>query len=154
MDVGEHYSHLNQCSVGALFNPKINLMNKHFKIDFFELIFLAQICIPPVPIARGMFWIDLCDVHYHEMNDNERKRMFDSMVKQDSFSLANDNCSYFYARFNESNQYVLTVTALDAKHTTTQMEAFKFQDKYYVSKNKWVNESCIVDVKPKQPKNE
>ena len=32
-----------------------------FQIDFFELAFLAEACIPPVPIARASFFADLSD---------------------------------------------------------------------------------------------
>ena len=124
-------------------------MEGKFKIDFFELMFLAQICIPPVPIARGMFWQDLCDIHYHKMSDNERKRMFDSIVKQDRFDIDNNDCNYFFCRFYKFNQYVIDAIGLDAGHTGTQIDAFKIEDKYYVSKNKWINKSCIVEVKPK-----
>jgi len=42
-------------------------MDRRFKIDFLELYFLAEACIPPRPIARAMFWDDLCDKYYHEM---------------------------------------------------------------------------------------
>jgi len=122
-------------------------MNKKFKIDFIELMILAQICIPPVPIARSMFFADLCDVHYHEMSDNQRKRMFDNIVKQDSFSLNNDDCNYFFCRFYKFNQYVVDVVALDCGHTCTQINAFKVEDKYHVSKSQSVNKSCIVGVK-------
>jgi len=33
-------------------------MNK-FEIEFDELCFLTEACIPPVPIARAMFWEDM-----------------------------------------------------------------------------------------------
>ena len=42
-----------------------------FKIDFFELAFLAEACIPPVPIARAMFFADLSDKYYHQMTQEE-----------------------------------------------------------------------------------
>jgi len=34
-----------------------------FQIDFFELAFLAEACIPPRPIARMMFWQHLTDYY-------------------------------------------------------------------------------------------
>ena len=125
-------------------------MENRFKMNFIDLQLFAMSCIPSTTISRMDFWDRLNDVYYHDMTHYEHKRIFDAIVKQDSFNLKNEDCDYFFCRFYKFNQYVLTVTALGAKHTTTQMEAFKFQDKYYVSKNQWVNKSCIVDVKPKQ----
>jgi len=43
-----------------------------FKIDFFELAFLAEACIPERPIARAMFWHSLTDKYWEQMTpDNQ-----------------------------------------------------------------------------------
>ena len=76
-----------------------------FTIDFFELMFLAEACIPPRPIARSMFWIDLCDKHYHEMSSDERKHMFEFL--REKIDTTWEYCRYFYARFDPDNQYSL-----------------------------------------------
>lgn len=65
---------------------KLIIMSK-FEIDFFELLFLAEVCKPPRPIARAMFWQDLCDKHYHTMSENERLKMYDFLNKDLNLSL-------------------------------------------------------------------
>lgn len=75
------------------------------KIDFFELAFLAEACIPPRPIARAMFWQRLINEIYHQLTDDERKRMFEWMNRNDNFRLEEEDCQWFYARFNPENQY-------------------------------------------------
>lgn len=75
------------------------------KIDFFELAFLAETCIPPTPIARSMFWDRLINEIYHQLNDNERQRLFEWMKRSDRFKLENEDCQWFYARYNPDNQY-------------------------------------------------
>jgi hypothetical protein len=76
-----------------------------FKIDFFELLFLAEVCIPPTPIARGMFWDNLCDRYYNQMSDNERSRAFGWITKRHYFNLENEDCHLFFARYNPDNQF-------------------------------------------------
>ena len=48
-----------------------------FNIDFFELSFLAEACIPPRPIARTYFWQNLSKVYWYQMTENERERLFE-----------------------------------------------------------------------------
>lgn len=114
-----------------------------FKIDFFELAFLAEACIPPVPIARAMFFADLSDKHYSQMTQEERNRLFEWLVPK--LDLSNEDCQHFYARFNRHNQYKV-------KHTyngrTDETYAYKFNDKYHVSRNRSINEDYIDCVFP------
>ena len=56
-----------------------------FTIDFFELAFLAEVCIPPVPIARHKFWIDLIDKHYQNMEDKDRTHLFEWITENRNF---------------------------------------------------------------------
>ena len=44
-------------------------MENKFNIDFFELCFLAEACIPPRPIARAMFWDTLINEHYYNLTE-------------------------------------------------------------------------------------
>lgn len=109
-----------------------------FKIGFFELAFLAEACIPPVPIARASFFADLSDKYYHQMTQNERNRLFEWLVPK--LDLSNEDCRHFIARFNKLNQYKV-------KHTyngqTEETYAYKFNDKYHVSRSQSINEDYI-----------
>ena len=51
-----------------------------FKIDFFELMFLAEVCIPQVPIARAMFFENMSDTYYHQMSPDERIKAFEWII--------------------------------------------------------------------------
>jgi len=112
-----------------------------FKIDFFELMFLAESCIPPAPIARTTFWHDLCDVHYHKMSKQQRAKCFE-WIKQ-KLDLHNEECRYFYARFNPLNQYSVKFF-FQAK--AQDIEVFRFNDKYQVSRYVSINEDYVKAV--------
>lgn len=120
-----------------------------FQIDFFELSFLAEACIPPRPIARAMFWDRLIDELYHKMTDNERARLFEWMNRNDQFKLTNEGCQLFYARFNPNNQYIVTTLY---NGITEKIRCFKRDDKYWISKQRSVNETYIKDVEKIEPK--
>ena len=114
-----------------------------FQIDFFELAFLAEACIPPVPIARASFFADLSDKYYALMTQEERNRLFEWLSPR--LDLTNEDCQHFFARFNMFNQYRV-------RHTyngrTDETIAYKFNGKYHVSKNKSINEDYIDCVFP------
>lgn len=101
-----------------------------FAIDFFELLFLAEACIPPKPIARAMFWKDLINKHYKKMSIQERAKMFDFISQNESFKRAMNNeekeAICFYNRFNPDNQYEIVM------NDDLVYEAFKHNDKFYV----------------------
>ena len=78
---------------------------KH-QIDFFELLFLAEVCIPPRPIAKTMFFERLCNSIFYQLTKDERKSMFNFL--KDKMN-DDDLCRYFLARFNPDNQYRVTV---------------------------------------------
>ena len=109
-----------------------------FKIDFSELAFLAEACIPPVPIARAMFFADLSDKYYNQMSQEERNKLFEWLTPK--LDLSNEDCQHLYARFNIHNQYKV-------KHTyngrTDETYAYKFNDKYHVSRSQSINEDYI-----------
>ena len=114
-----------------------------FKIDFFELAFLAEACIPPVPIARAMFFADLSDKYYSQMTQEERNKLFEWLTPK--LDLSDEDCQHFFARFNIHNQFKV-------KHTfqgqTNETYAYKFNDRYHVSRHRSINEDYIVSVIP------
>ena len=83
--------------------------NTGFTIDFFELMFLAESVIPEGPIARSMCFDDFSEKHYHKMNQDQREQFFNHVQKCSGFSLKNEQCRHFYARFNPKNQYVVLI---------------------------------------------
>lgn len=120
-----------------------------FKIDFFELCFLAEACIPPVPIARACFWFKICDEYYHELTDNERNRMFEWITKNQKFNTDNEDCRLFYARYNPKNQFKVTYFY---EGKTDSVFCFRFNEKYHTSKtthvaDKYIKEAVLVERK-------
>lgn len=114
-----------------------------FKIDFFELTFLAERCIPPQPIARTYFWEKLCDTHYHLMSKDERKEMFEFLKPK-----LNENdewCAYFLARYNPDNQYQVKVRIGGGKRTF-HFPCFLYQESYHITKSKHIDHDVIVEV--------
>ena len=122
-----------------------------FKIDFFELAFLAEACIPPRPIARTMFWQSLTEKHWHNMTEGERIHLFEWLSKNDTFQRSlkeNSDTRVFAARFDPENQY--TVTTVDGE----EIRAFKMGDRYYVGTNRWVSEDMVKSAERAVPKRE
>ena len=115
-----------------------------FKIDFFELCFLAEACIPERPIARAMFWHKLTDVYWEQMTPDERERMFDWMnrtdVYQDSLKKHEDT-KVFHARFDPDNQYFVTTFHNGDHH------AFIYDGKYCIGRNTWIPKEFIKSKK-------
>lgn len=72
---------------------------KRFKIDFFELAFLAESCIPPVPIARQTFWDRLIDEIYDQLNQTQRDRLFEWITANERFDLQNNDCRRFWYKY-------------------------------------------------------
>ena len=118
-----------------------------FKIDFFELAFLAEACIPPRPIARAMFWQSLTDKYWEQMTEGERAHMFEwlqkSWVYEESLKEEEDT-QVFHARFNPDNQYSIKV---NYNGEESEYRAFKLNDNYYIGRNRWVADEYIVSVK-------
>lgn len=110
----------------------------NFTIDFFELLFLAEACIPPQPIARACFFENMSDVHYHQMSIDERFRMFE-MIKP-KLNLENEDCRYFFARYNPKNQYLVSCFH---NGKADEIHCFRFNELYHTSKNRSVNPQYI-----------
>ncbi len=130
-------------------------MEKTFQIDFFELAFLAEACIPPRPIARAVFWQSLTDKYWEQMTEGERIHLFEWMQKSWVYeeSLAKEeDTQVFHARFDPDNQYIVKSNyhaPLEESHRT-----FKMGDRYYIKRNKWISEEYIVSVEKFTPKRE
>ena len=118
-------------------------MSRIFKIDFFELMFLAEACIPPVPIARGVFWKDLIDVYYTQLSDNNRKQMFKHITNSTRFNIEEKECELFYNRYNPDNQYVIDYTH---KKKRNSVKCFKHNDMYMTSSHVSVNKDFITKI--------
>lgn len=114
-----------------------------FEIDFFELIFLAEACIPPRPIARSVFWSALCDKHYQRMSHDERARAFDWIKPK--LDLDNKDCRLFYARFNPKNQFRIKATF---EFKQEEFDTFKFNDEYHISETIHIDFDCIDSIRP------
>ena len=114
-----------------------------FKIDFFDLMWLSEAVIPPRPIARSACFDSFSDVHYHAMTENERKQFFEHVQKCNGFTLENEQCRHFYARFNPKNQY--RVTCLHNGQETVH-ECYLFNDSYHVASSRWIPRDYIKSV--------
>lgn len=110
----------------------------NFTIDFFELFFLTEACIPPRPIARTMFFEDMSDVHYHKMTKEERLRMFEFIKHK--LDLENEDCRYFFARYNPKNQYLVSCFH---EGKASEIICFRFNEQFHTSKNRSVNPEYI-----------
>jgi hypothetical protein len=114
-----------------------------FSIDFFELAFLAEACIPPRPIARSMFWDRLINEIYDELSKDERIRLFEWIPRNPCFNLENEDCQLFFARFNPENQYEVTYIYEGEKKV---IECFMLNERYYTTKNISIYEKYITKV--------
>jgi uncharacterized protein YihD (DUF1040 family) len=122
----------------------------NFTIDFFELAFLAEACIPPRPIARAMFWQSLTSRYWNEMSENERIHMFEWLNKnstyQESLSRQEEDTLIFHARFDPNNQY--EVTAID-NGIERKVRTFLYEGRYWVSNRSFVDPDRIVNIEKK-----
>jgi hypothetical protein len=123
-----------------------------FQIDFFELAFLAEACIPPRPIARAMFWQSLTDKYWYQFTEDERIHMFEwlqkSWVYEESLAKEEDT-QVFHARFDPYNQYIVRTNYKDKEE---EHRAFKMGDRYYTKRNTWISKEYILSVEQFTPK--
>jgi hypothetical protein len=132
--------------------PKKTKKQQGFIIDFFEFGFLVETCIPPVPIARAMFFQKVIDCYYHQLTTEERIRLYDWIMKtyrmEKGVEENNEDCLLFCARYNPDNQYLVT-TVYNGEEKT--VEAFKNRnsegiERFYISKNTSLVEDYITKV--------
>ena len=114
-----------------------------FNIDFFELLILAEACIPPVPIARGVLWARLTEEFYNKLTQSERNTMHTVMQRHMNYDLKNEDILLFEHRYNKDFQYIIT-TNYNAE--TKQILCFKHNNKYCTSKNKSILEKYITKI--------
>jgi hypothetical protein len=133
-----------------------------FEIDFFELAFLAEACIPPRPIARAMFWQSLTDKYWYQFTEGERAHLFEwlqkSWVYEESLKEEEDT-QVFHARFNPDNQYMVTTMKIGVTEVhrafkigvTEVHRAFKMGDYYYIGRNTSISEEYIISIEKFTP---
>lgn len=125
-------------------NPlKADTPDGFFKIDFFELMFLAESIIPPRPIARSMSFDDLSERHYHIMSESQRQQFFEYVTKCNGFSLENEQCRQFYARYNPKNQFKATCIYLGQEEV---VNCYLYNEKYHRSINSYIAPEYIQEV--------
>ena len=117
---------------------------KH-EIDFFELCFLAEACIPPTPIARAHFWERFTFEIWNDLSIYQRNRAYEWLMKhprlQYSIEAKNEDALLFEARYNPENQYI--VRTVDGN----THEAFLHKGCYYVDNGKSIIDEHIQEVK-------
>lgn len=118
-------------------------MRQEFNIDFLELCFLAEACIPPVPIGRAVFWDRLINDYYKRLSEEQRNRLFDFVTRSSKFDKGNEDCQWFYARYNPQNQFHIQCEKNGRKET---IKAFRKDDRYCVGKVIFVASDYIVKV--------
>lgn len=124
---------------------KKEIVAERFPIDIWELYFLAEICIPPTPIARAYLWEKLINVHYDLMSDSDKEIMY-RITKSDRFDINNEECNLYEARYNPNNQYVVEVNYGGELKT---YDAFKHEDKFKINTRSWISPEYIVSYKLK-----
>ena len=119
---------------------------KTFNIDFFELSFLAETCIPPRPIARTMFWQNLTNVYWDQMSESERSRLFEWLNRNPQYPESlekEEDTKVFHARFDPENQYMVKT---NYNGEQKEIRAFKFGGRYYTGLNTFIFEDYISEV--------
>lgn len=112
----------------------------NFTIDFFELMFLSESVIPEGTIGRSQCFDDFSDVHYHKMTKPQRKQFFEYVQKRPNFTLENEQCRHFYARFNPKNQYLVSCFH---NGKAEEIVCYRFNEQFHTLKNKIVNPQYI-----------
>lgn len=123
-----------------------------YKINFFELGFLAATCIPPVPIARACFWDKMIDEYYHQMSIYERRHMYEWMNRNTTYLLRlveNEEVQMFDARYNPDNQYAITMRLDNGSEVI--YECFKYKDEYRMTTNSSPILERIISIKKIEP---
>jgi hypothetical protein len=76
-------------------------MEKKFKIDFFELSFLAEACIPPCKdVAETAFWKRLTFEIRDELTLKQRVKLLEWLQRNDKFNLTLMSCREFHSKYS------------------------------------------------------
>ena len=136
---------------------KIKIMST-FNIDFFELAFLAEACIPPRPIARAMFWQNLTRQYWTQMTEGERAHLFEWMNRNDWYKDSlekEEDTKVFHARFDPDNQYMVKTQHKEGRKKIKGLHrAFKLDDRYWVGLNTFIPQENITEITKFTPKRE
>jgi len=120
-----------------------------FKINLTQLKVLANRCIPPVPIARAMFWENLIDVHYDLIPQTDRIIFFYEMMDNKYFVQRleedNEDAILFFNRYNPETQYEVTV---EYEGKIQRFNAFLHNDEYHVSSRSRIHKDYIIKTTP------
>ena len=119
------------------------MKNNNFNIDFFELMFLAESVIPEGPIARSVCFDSFSEIHYHKMNDNQRLQFFNHVQNCNGFTLENEQCRHFFARFNPENQYLVSCFH---NGTAETIQCYMFDEEYRTSRDRYLIREYIKSV--------
>ena len=120
---------------------KTDKTNNNFVIDFFELAFLTEACLPPSPIAKHCFFMNTIDRYYFEMTWEQRKHFFEWITPK--LNMEHEESKMFYARYNPENQY-LVKTLCEEKQE--DVEAFLFEEKYMITSMRRINEDYVLSI--------
>lgn len=115
----------------------------NFTINFFEFSCLVEACIPPVPIARSIFWEKVINGHYCKMTPSERTKLYEWILRNHRFDLKDKDCEWFERRFNPENQYLVT-TIYEGKEEVHK--CFKAGERYHTSISRSIQERYITKV--------
>jgi hypothetical protein len=105
-------------------------MNNKFEIDFFQLEKLIEASWSGGTILQFCVLQELVDVHYHEMNDKQRRAIHSFFQTKMDFERAIYNSDTdeirekIIARFDSNNQY-------HNFDTPTEAPYFLYKDKYW-----------------------
>jgi hypothetical protein len=117
------------------------MSQNRFTIDFFELSFLVEACIPPTPIARHSLWLKVIDTYYEQLSQNKRDRLFEWVNRhgrmQGGIENKNSECLLFNARFDKENQ-------ITVKTKFGTFNCFKWKNKYYLNSKTFINKDTII----------
>jgi hypothetical protein len=116
-------------------------LDKKFAIDFFELAFLTEVCLPQSTIARHCFFMNVIDIYYNQMSWEQRKHLYEWIGKK--LNMEHEESMIFMARFNPKNQYNVTTFKDGEKNV---LQSFLLNDNYWVSSNKKINKDFIESV--------
>ena len=126
-------------------NNKTN--NNRFPIDFYEFSFLVEACIPPVPIARAMFWDNVIDKYYYVLTEEERDKLFEWINRHPSMQSGlqnkNEKCLLFNARYDKNNQYNITT---NYENKIEIHKCFMYNNKHHTSITVSISEDYITEV--------
>lgn len=126
-------------------------MDRKFEIDFFELMFLAEACIYPSPIARAVFWRDMIDKYYDMMSNNQRNRAYEwinlNSKYKEGLKKGIKEVLMFEDRYNPWNQYKVTVKYEGEEEIH---DAFYHKGRYHINSTTSIQEKYITKVELSQ----